>query len=100
MVRPLALSEAEVAPILLTVKLLAVMEAGSIGSEKVRLKVVGAVPVTIELAAGLLEITVGTIAKWEIQVAHLAGSPERVDVEYSAPLQKEPGAEGSTPMPL
>ena len=40
----------------------AVIEVGSIGSEKVRLNVVGAVPVTIDPAAGLLEITVGVIA--------------------------------------
>ena len=40
---------------------------------------VGAVPVTTDPAAGSLEITVGASAKWEIQVAQLAGKPERSD---------------------
>ena len=60
-VSPSLLSEAELAGVPLTLKLLAVIEAGSIGSEKVSEKVFGAVPVTIEPAAGLLEITSGKI---------------------------------------
>ena len=99
MVRPSALSEAESAPMPLTVKSEAMIESGSIGSEKVRENVVGGVPVTIEPAAGVLEMTIGAITKCEIQVAQLAGSPERSDVEYSAPLQIDPSV-GSMPMPL
>ena len=45
----------------LTVKSLAVIDVGSIGSEKVSEKVVGAVPVTTDPAAGVLETTVGAI---------------------------------------
>ena len=51
-VRPSPLSEAESAPMPSTVKSLAVIEAGSIGSEKVSENVVGGVPVTTEPAAG------------------------------------------------
>ena len=83
----------------LTVKSLALIDAGSIGSENVSEKVVGAVPVTTEPAAGSLEMTVGASEKWEIQVAQLAGTPESRSVAYSAPPQKLPSP-GSTAMPL
>ncbi len=98
-VRSSALIEAESAGVPLTVKSLAVIEAGSIGSENVSENVVGAVPVTIEPAAGTLEMTEGASVKCEIQVAQLAGSPDSSDVAYSAPLQSEPST-GSMAMPL
>ena len=75
----------------LTVKSPALIEAGSIGWENVKENVVGGVPVTTDPAAGSLETTVGTIAKWEIQVAQLAGTPESQRVAYSAPPQNVPG---------
>src|SRR5436305_11978347 len=100
MVRPSPLSAAELAGMPSTVKSAALMEAGSIGSSNVKEKVVGGVPVTTDPGAGLLEITVGTISKCEIQVAQLAGMPVRSAVAYSAPPQKVPGADGSTAMPL
>ena len=52
-VRSSPLIEAESAGVPLTVKSPAVIEAGSIGSEKVSEKVVGAAPVTTEPAAGI-----------------------------------------------
>ena len=98
-VSPSPLSEAESAPVPSTVKSLAVIEAGSIGSEKVSENVVGGVPVTTDPAAGTLETTVGASEKCEIQVAQLAGSPESSEVAYSAPLQSVPST-GSMAMPL
>src|SRR3954453_15603696 len=100
MVSPSPLSVAESAGMPSTVKSPESIEAGSIGSSNVKEKAVGAAPVTTEPGAGLLEITVGTISKWEIQVAQLAGKPARSAVAYSAPPQNVPGADGSTAMPL